>query len=221
MLEQLSPGTVGGHEPLHALAGEHFARIEIALGVGGFHMKAEEASTVLTLLAQRAHDFARLAIEEPDVVVRQVGDVEQPLFLVVREHHAAGRSAHARRFGQLEFLLEVALLVGDVNPVARAVGRIDQAVVGEIEGQVADELLGHRTTRRVGMVLRLRADLGQLVAVRAPAPLELELVQREHHDAAAEGIVRHIDLVDRIVGTDLFDAAHDHRRCRRVLGDEG
>ena len=65
-------------------------------------------------------------------------------------------AAHARPFGHLDFLLEIALLVGDVNPVARAVGRIDQSVVGEIESEVADELLGHRTVRRVRVVLGIR-----------------------------------------------------------------
>ena len=108
-----------------------------------------------------------------------------------------------------------------MNPVARTIGRIDQSVVGEIESEVADELLRHRTARRIRVVLGLRADLGQFVAVRAPAPLELELVEREHHDAAAERVVGHINLIDCIVGADLFDAADDHRRGRRIFGDEG
>ena len=55
------------------------------------------------------------------------------LLLVVREHHAAGRAADAGTLRHLEFLLEIALLVGDVDAVAGAVGRIDQPVVGEIQ----------------------------------------------------------------------------------------
>ena len=47
LLEQLAPWAVGRHESLYPLAGKHFARVEIALRVGGFHMNAEEAATVL------------------------------------------------------------------------------------------------------------------------------------------------------------------------------
>ncbi len=36
-----------------------------------------------------------------------------------------------------------------------------------------------------------------------------------------KAVVGHIDLIHRIVGADLFDAANDHRRGRRIFGDEG
>ena len=89
--------------------------------------------------------------------------------LSLREHDAAGRAADAGPFGHLDFLLEIALLVGDVNAVAAAVGGVDQPVVGEIKGQVADELLGHGTVRLVGVVVGLGADFATACGRRRPS----------------------------------------------------
>ena len=121
----------------------------------------------------------------------------------------------------LNLLLEIALLIGDVDAVAAAVRGVNQAVVGEVKGQVADELLGHGTAGMVGMGGGIGADLRELVAVGAPAALELELVQREDHDATAKGAVGNVDLVGVIVGADLLDISDDHGGGRRILLDEG
>jgi len=63
----------------------------LPLEINGDHMKPEELSAVLAHAAQRAHDFAVLAVQEPDVVVRQIGNIQKSA--------AAGRvkSPHHRR----------------------------------------------------------------------------------------------------------------------------
>src|SRR5438445_10155785 len=93
-----------GEKPLHSLAGKHFASVDDALRVHRFHMEPEELAAVFAHLAHLSQDLAVLAIEEPDVVVGEIGNVQQPLFLVRREHHAAGGTAHGGPFGHLEFL---------------------------------------------------------------------------------------------------------------------
>src|ERR1700730_11749058 len=139
-------------------------------------MNAEELASVLAHATHGAQDLASLAVEEPYVVVGEIGNIQELLVFIVREHYAAGRATNARPFGHLDFLLEIALLVGDVNPVAGPVGGVDQPVVREIKSKVADELLGHRTVRCVGVVGRLGAYFRKFVSVGAPTPLELERV---------------------------------------------
>ena len=85
------------------------------------------------------------------MVVVDVAHVQESLLLVGREHHAA-RGAAGRIGRDWNFLDELPLLVGDVNAVARPICRVDQSVVGDVERQVALELLRHRSARRVGTV---------------------------------------------------------------------
>src|SRR6267378_2768481 len=59
-------------ESLYALAGEHLTRVDVALRVDGDHVQAEPLSSVFAHAAHLAHDLAILAIQEPDVVVREV-----------------------------------------------------------------------------------------------------------------------------------------------------
>src|SRR6266550_4007262 len=114
LFHQLAARAVGRHEPLHALAREHLARVDVPLRVGRYHVEAEELAATLTHASELTDDLAGLALDEPDVVVRQVGDEEILLRLVRRESDAARRSTDAGVLGELELLLEVPLLVGDV-----------------------------------------------------------------------------------------------------------
>src|SRR6266850_8205010 len=144
LIEMLAPRAVGRHEPLHALAGEHLARVDVPPGVGGDHVQAEELPAGLAHASELAHHLAVLAIEEPDVVVRQVGDEQILLRLVGREGDAAGRAPDARVLRQLELLLEVPLLVRDVDAVRVAIRGVDEPVVGEVGRELARKLIRHR-----------------------------------------------------------------------------
>ena len=61
-----------GHETLHPLAVEHLARIDVPRRVHCNHVKTEPLAAVLAHAAHLADDFAILAIQKPDVVVRQI-----------------------------------------------------------------------------------------------------------------------------------------------------
>src|SRR5262245_60941414 len=88
LLEMLAPRAVGGDKPLHALAREHLARVDVPLRIGRDHVQAEELSAALAHAAKLTDDLARFALDEPYVVVRQVGDVEILLRSVGRKGDA-------------------------------------------------------------------------------------------------------------------------------------
>ena len=66
-----------GREFLHPLAAEHFSRVNHAFGVHGDHVQPVELACVLAHAADLAHDLAILAIQEPDVVVGEIGNVQE------------------------------------------------------------------------------------------------------------------------------------------------
>src|SRR6188474_353530 len=74
LVEHSTARAVGRYEALDALAGEHLARIDVAARVGGDHVQAEELAAALTHAPERANHLAVRAVQEPDVVVRQVRD---------------------------------------------------------------------------------------------------------------------------------------------------
>src|SRR6266852_3691169 len=82
---------------------------------------------------------------------------------------------------------------------------------------MAAELLGHRAAGSIGAVGVVSAHFRKLVPVSAPAPLELEGVQVEHHHAPTEVIIGGIKLVSGFVEPYLFESAHDHRSGGRIL----
>src|SRR5690242_7282008 len=63
------------HEPLHPLAGEDLTSIAIALRIHGDHVQPEDLAPVFAQASHLAHDFAILAVEEPDVIIREIGNV--------------------------------------------------------------------------------------------------------------------------------------------------
>ena len=89
------------------LAGEHLTRIDGALRIDRDHMQPVELAAAIAHAPHLTHDLAILAIEEPDVIVRQIGNIQEPLRLVDREHHAAGGATHACHGSQDEFLHEL------------------------------------------------------------------------------------------------------------------
>ena len=101
-----------------------------------------------------------------------------------------------------------------VNAVRVAVRRVDEAVARHVDREMADEVARHRAVRRVAMVGIVDADVRERLAVRAPAALERERVEREHEHAAAEVAVGDVDLVVGFDDADLFDLADDQRRRR-------
>src|SRR5260370_30245288 len=102
----LSPN---GHEPLYPLAGKPLTRVDVAFRVDSDHVQPKKLAPVFTHASHLAHHLAVLAVEEPDVVIREIRNIQEPLLLVRREHHAPGGTAHARHGGQDEFLHELAL----------------------------------------------------------------------------------------------------------------
>ena len=58
------------NELLHALAREHFSRVDGALGIGGDHVHPVELAGVLPHAAECAQHLAVVTVKEPDVVVR-------------------------------------------------------------------------------------------------------------------------------------------------------
>ena len=59
-------------EPLYPLAGEYFACIDVAFGIHGDHVQAEELAAVFAHASHPAHHLAVLAVEEPDMVIREI-----------------------------------------------------------------------------------------------------------------------------------------------------
>src|SRR2546425_141979 len=72
LLEQLPPWTLSRHKPLHALAGEDLTRVDVALRIDGDHVKPEKLAAGFAHAAQLADDLAVLAVQEPDVIVREI-----------------------------------------------------------------------------------------------------------------------------------------------------
>src|SRR5216684_3527949 len=97
-------------EPLHPLAVRNFSGIDVALRVDGDHVKSHKLAAVLAHGAHLAHDCAFVAIKEPNVIVREIGNKQKPLHLVGRKSHTARGTALARGWRQNEFLYELALL---------------------------------------------------------------------------------------------------------------
>src|ERR1700692_802906 len=108
-------------------------------------MKSHKLPAVLAHRADLTHDVAFVTVEEPDVVVREIGNEQKPLRLVGRKGHATGGTALARSWRQNEFLHELSLLGGDLDAIRHPIGGVDQPVLGYIEREVASELLGHRS----------------------------------------------------------------------------
>ncbi len=66
------PGRV---KSLNALTGEYLARVDSAFRIHGDHVQAEELAPVFAHASQLTDDLAILAVEKPDVVVGEVGNV--------------------------------------------------------------------------------------------------------------------------------------------------
>ena len=76
-------------ELLHAFAGIHFARVEVALGIDGQRVDPVELAGHAAVIADFADLFPRFPIVNPDLVVSPIGD-EDVLFLsVVRKRPGA------------------------------------------------------------------------------------------------------------------------------------
>ena len=221
MLEQLPPRTVGRHEPLHALAGEDLTRVDGALRIDGDHVKPVKLAAAITHAAHLTDDLAVLAVQEPDVIVREIRDEQVLLLLVGRERDATGGTPHARHRREDELLQELAFLRRDVDAVRVAIRGVHEAVVGKVQRQVTAELLRHRSARRVRAVGVIGGDLRQLVTIRTPTPFERKRVHVEHHHASAEVVVGDVHLAGGFVEPDFFDASHDHRRRGRIPGTKG
>ena len=71
-----------GNKPLHALALKDFASINVAFGIHSDHVKTKKLAAVFTHSAYLSHDCAVLPIQKPDMVVRQVGDIQESLLFV-------------------------------------------------------------------------------------------------------------------------------------------
>src|SRR5258705_11032866 len=70
---------LNGEEPLHSLAGEYFTCIDIAFRVHADHVQPEELASVFAHAAHLAHNLAIFAVEEPDVVIREIGNIQKVL----------------------------------------------------------------------------------------------------------------------------------------------
>jgi hypothetical protein len=90
-----------------------------------------------------------------------------------------------------------------VNAVGSAVGGIDEAVAGEIQRQVAPELLWRRVADELAVRI-VGGDLRQLVTLRAPPALEREGVHVEDHHASAQVVVGHVHLARRFIQANLL-----------------
>src|SRR5579871_279115 len=160
-------------EPLHALAREDFAGVDVALGIDRYHVQPEKLAAVFAHVAHLADYFAVLAVQKPNVVVGEVGNIKELLRLVWREHDTAGGPADSCGGGHNELPQKLALLGGHLNAIGVAVRGIDEPIVGNVQGEVAAELLRHRPAGSVGAVRIVRGDFGKSVAIGAPTSLEL------------------------------------------------
>src|ERR1700722_1072927 len=81
--------SLGRCKLLHTLAREDLPCVDDAFRIYRDHVQPKELARILAHTAHLAHDFAIHAIEEPNVVIRQIGNVQVLLSLVRREHDAA------------------------------------------------------------------------------------------------------------------------------------
>src|SRR5207245_1065490 len=135
---------LAGNEPPHPLAVLSLAGVYMAFRVDGNHVQAEELPPVLARAAQFTDHLAVLPIEEPNAVVGEIGDIQEPLCLVGRKGHTSGGTALSGIWRQNEFLQELAFFRSDLNSVGIAICSVDQAVIRDIQREMALELLGHQ-----------------------------------------------------------------------------
>src|SRR5262245_41423187 len=75
------------NETLHALSAEYLTGIDVAARIHCDHVESEELAAVVTHATQRADNLAVIAVEKPNMVVRQIGNKQEPLRLIGREGH--------------------------------------------------------------------------------------------------------------------------------------
>ena len=63
------------YESLDAFALENFAGVDGSFGIHGNHVEPEELAAVLPHTPHLTNDFSVVTVQEPDVVVREIGDV--------------------------------------------------------------------------------------------------------------------------------------------------
>jgi len=73
---------VHGNKSLHALAVPNLTWVDVALRIDGDHVQTHELTAVLAHHAHITQYLAVPSIEEPDVVIRDVGNIQIALLLV-------------------------------------------------------------------------------------------------------------------------------------------
>src|SRR5205085_10277510 len=119
------------NEALHSFARKNFARIDDALRIHADHVEPKELAAVLAHAAKRAENLAVIAIQKPDVIVRQIGNKQETLRSIRRKRNAAGRSSDARILCQFDFLFKVALFIRDMDAVGIPIRCINQTIIRE------------------------------------------------------------------------------------------
>ena len=133
------------HKLLDALAGIDFARIEVAVGIGGHLVHPVELAGVAAVVSGLAEDAAIAAQQRPNDVVLAVGDQQELLIAVAREGQLPDRSVAQRFLAQEELLQEFSLLGEHLDAIVHAIADVDQSVVRQVHAMDGiAELLIHR-----------------------------------------------------------------------------
>src|SRR5437899_1394022 len=158
----------------------------------------EELARLAPGTADVADLFERLAIQNRDAFVRAVRDVDETLLRIGREGNAECRACPLRFTLDESFLEEFAFQGESLDAVVRAIRRIDNTVVGDLDPVRRVELLRSRTGHLAG----LRSLVVRLVAVGAPVALVGAGVGVEHDDAAVAVAVGNKHLVGLVIHGD-------------------
>src|SRR5947208_3241109 len=87
----------------------------------------------MALAADGADFFAIFTIQNPDSSVKSVGDVQEFLFWIAREHRRPDRSLTQRLGMNEELFYKLAVLLKDLNPIAGSVANVNQTIIREVD----------------------------------------------------------------------------------------
>src|SRR6266487_5933274 len=170
--------------------------VEVALGIDADVVHPFELPGHASAAAPRGEHLAVLPPERDDLIIRPIGDEDEPLHWIFRQHQVPHRAVGERLRLDPELLHERAVLAEHLDAVVGAVADVDEAVVAQPHTvHRVGKLLGERRLGIIGLLL----VVARAMAVGAPVPLVGAGPAVEHEDAPVEIAVGDIELVRRFV----------------------
>src|SRR4029077_4593272 len=132
-------------------------------------MEQAEGAAFSPRTSDSLHNLACLAIQLPHRGGGDIRDKDVVLLRIGREVHRPCGATDFGVPGDIEFLLELALLGEHLDAIAGAIADIDESVFGNADGMDRGlEVLGARLALLAYIRLTVIADFAQRLAVGAP-----------------------------------------------------